>query len=786
MGQTRGGTYQPKVGAAATWSINPAGTLIWNGAPFTPVGLRVSGTAEEVAAAKAAGIADLAIDLPSSGAGWSEALEAANAAAMRYLIRIDSVAPGATGFAVEPMSYRVSGITSKRTIVVDLPGATGALVVSAVRRDGTITAFERVPTVNGKLVYDFGYGTPETEYIALVYPIMESLEQPDYWESFDRHRDDLLASLRRAPLGEGLRGIVNPIGRTLRLPGRDVDFVPTSPLFQLELKALLSERYRNVDAVMRGWAIRGGFNVLDNSDPRASRPMTSFEDFARLVPLWKGTRGVGSFYDPANNRLVLCDQRRSQAWSDIQLAIDRAGQRRYEQLIRSVRQVANVPIVQEWQGWTAPYEQAEPALDGVGMRASGSSLSEITTTAARAASSILRWRQPGWLVATSVEMDDSETSLMGAVFDDLASIGARGIYLSPLAPDQRAAVAAQAQSRTSSSFFADTPTSPVFYPENANEPAAAQRLPGGKWWLPSPASGNRIDLGDRFFAYRIATPRQTGTALWTTVPGRYKLLAADPKKLVFTSLDGSSVDPKEVKGGIEVTLTELPILVTGTDDVPIPEVALQELVAGFGAAQEHNKTVKRDIVEESVLFTRYAQNMSVAPGANFLAMREIYDRMCLQLGDLVWLEAETSRENNFSDIVQVSSASNGAVLTLEPRIYDDRGFFADYEFPVRSNEEVEIWIAARVPFESRGKVSVGIANQTLSLPDAPTSLYGQGFGWYRLGTTRFGANIGKVRLEVAEAIGDSFAFDAIVIAKTFRPRALRVPEPFERPAVKKD
>ena len=93
------------------WSIAPEHRPVWDGRPYVPIGARISGTPESIAAAKAAGIEDVVVELPVSGAGWSEAFQALEKAKMRYLIDIDSAAPSAVGIGVEPAGYRIDDIT---------------------------------------------------------------------------------------------------------------------------------------------------------------------------------------------------------------------------------------------------------------------------------------------------------------------------------------------------------------------------------------------------------------------------------------------------------------------------------------------------------------------------------------------------------------------------------------------------------------------------------------------------------------------------------------------------
>jgi hypothetical protein len=321
------------------------------------VGLRIDGTKSEIDRAKAAGFNDVIVELPVSGAGWEDALAALEANDMRYLISVNSLAAAATGVAVEPQGYRVTGITQDRRVEFPLPGCTSALAALVTQRDETVQWSKRVAVEGGRFVLDVE-APNQLEHVLLVYPITTSLSQPDFWESWDGHRDALLTALRRNKPGKGLRGIVNPAGELLSTTGRDPHFVPTSAYFRMEFRSYLVNRYRNIETAQRAWSL----SVTD---------IDSFDALARLVPLWSGSRGIGQLWDPVTDRLYRCEPRRSSVWTDIEAVVQAAAARRYDRLIGSIRQVADVPVIQDWYGWSTPYEREQPALTGVGMRVSG-------------------------------------------------------------------------------------------------------------------------------------------------------------------------------------------------------------------------------------------------------------------------------------------------------------------------------------------------------------------------------------------------------------------------------
>ncbi len=754
--QKREGTY-----GTTGWTINEHHTLVWGGQPYIPVGIRVDGTPAAVLAAKQSGIEDILLDLSASGMGWKDTLAAVEAEKMRYLLRISSLAPMAQGFAVEPQGYRVTGIEKKTTVKVDLPGASSAYVILAAKRDGSVQSKERVPVINGKLTYEANPG-PAYEHVLLIYPEMTSIEQPDFWEDLDSHRDTLLASLKKNALGSGLRGIVNPLGTVAELPGKEVRFVPTSLYFRIELRNYLEQRYRNIETAMRSWSMGSG-------------GVESFDEMARMVPLWSGDRGVNMLLDPVTNKLYSSDRRYSTAWADITQVVSLAAARRFDRLVRAIRTVADVPVVQEWAGWSAAYENETPAVDGVGMKASGTTPSVIVESASRATSSVLRWKTNGWLLATDIDLGSGDVGAqVPLVLDDLAGLGARAFFLRGDNPKVLATVKDEASRKAAETTLASTSPTGIFYPENATNPANPQRIGGSRWWLPTPADGNRIDLGSQFSGYRLADQ----IAIWAKTPGRYKLRMIEPKKATFSTFDGSDPDPRYVKGGVEVALTQFPLLIRGTSEIPIPEAAFLETVAQFdkmmGSAQEDH----RDIIEERVLFRDHLNGFELNPGGNFQQLRQTVYKLAYKVSNYTWIEAERSPDTNFSESAPYAGASSAQALILRTAIQPGAsGYYAEYLLPVRTVEEQEVWIAARVPTERRASVSVFVAGQLMRLPESPVTLYGDGIGWYRLGTTKLAGGSSKLRI-VVDSPGAPIAIDTILLTPgTFQPSAVTPPLP---------
>ncbi len=764
----RDGTYQWAEGKSVIWSIDGNHSLLWNGARYTPVGLRVGGTPAEIDAANAAGIKDLLIDLPVSG-DWGPAIDRAEANGQRYLIRLSSLAPAANGISVDPAAYRISGLKGPKHIDLALPGVSEALVVVALKRDSSILGATTVKTVDGRLVYDTTVHA-DLESVVLIYPRTDHLDIPDFWEALDDHRDAILARLKRSRLGAGFRGIVNPLGRTIELPGKEIHSVPTSPAFQNELATVLETKYRNVENAMAAWSLRA--SALSSSvgtGPTGKGVLTTtFLDLARLVPLWSDQRGVNQLWDPEHGRIYACDKN-SRIWSDISDTVAQAAARRVQRLCTSIRRVVDVPVVQEWSGWAGVTENREPAFDGIAARVSGEATSELINSAARAVSTAARWSTPGWLVATDV---DVPTKDLDASLNDLANLGLRAAFME--GPLKEVGIAAAARVANPPADFA---IDPVFFPENAMNPAAVQRLPGGRWWLPTPQDGNRLDLGNQFFGYRMVTAQGNRLVLWTRTPGRYLLRMMNPDGVTVTALDGSNPDPKKAKNGLIVTLSEVPVAIDcSPKDLPVPELAVRETIDEFSRLSQLADTTRHVGTDEAYAFTQAASGFEGNPGGSFAAMREQLHRFATLLSPLVWIEAEKPFDSTFSESAAVPGASNEQALLLRALLPPNEGFAATYKVPVTNKNEVELWVAARISPDRRKDLEVAIGGQTLFATEAPVSAYGAGFAWYRLGTTRLTGGVTNVILRMRSGIGAEAAIDCIVLSPAgWRPNGVAYP-----------
>jgi hypothetical protein len=161
-------------------------------------------------------------------------------------------------------------------------------------------------------------------------------------------------------------------------------------------------------------------------------------------------------------------------------------------------------------------------------------------------------------------------------------------------------------------------------------------------------------------------------------------------------------------------------------------------------------------------------------------MRDALMLLMQRVSTITWLEAETSKSTNFSEIVMDAGCSGGSALVLDTKIPSgDQIYNSEYSVFVRSQQEQEVWLAARIPQQHRSGVSVVIGGQALTIVGEPTSPYGDGYAWYRLGTTKLAGSATSLQLTVLAPEGAELGIDTIVLTPLlpFRPQGTRMPLP---------
>lgn len=745
------GLYALVLTQSASWGISPNGMMERDGLPYAPVGARLSGGAEQITEATKAGVKDLLIEMPVGGQTWPTTLDTLQKSGANYFLEINSMTPTATGYAIEPESFRVEGVTGSYRLNTVIPGCTEAIVVLA-GPDRTEPEIFKVSAGAGGKIDSLITSRDSYEKVLLVYPLMKDGRIPDAWEGLDDHRDQLMASLKLGGELKGLRGILDPIGSLTRFPDAGIRFVPNSSRFRNELEAFLRGKYGSQRRIEQAWSI-----------PASDLP--SIAAIARLIPLWSGKRGIPFYWDPVQNRSYLSDSRTSSAWLDIQNVLQTAIRRRVINISESLRVVTNAPVMQTWKGWNGPYEGNSAQLSGVAVKLNGDTLSDLIEQTSRAASTLSRWPKKGLFLASDITVPNNDDRLLrySEIMDDSASLGVRGWFFTPQTPDDLRWIARK-KDEINVADLASRNTRVQPFPEAALNPAISMRIGSDTWWVPSPMAGNRLDFGTQFRAFRIKSDAGEQTVVWSRLAERkIKFRLKAPKDAKFATMEGELIKGKVSKNHVEIMIGERPIVVTGPE-IPVPEICADEALAEFSEMLKAIPEQAAPFIDAVASFRVAASNFTTTPGAAYQAMRSQLDRLRKTVGPHVWIEAELTKDHNWSEPISVSGASNGGALSIVNRLAAPGTLFrANYRVTPKVEGLHSIWVAFRGSREAMQSLRIGVLDQEFSGEGSPQSLYGEGFGWVKVGVANLTPIATDLTLSIAAPIDGTLAVDAVAM-----------------------
>lgn len=775
------GAWQEAPAVTADWRVTPERSFEFAGNPYIPVGVTVEPTVESIDAAAKAGIQDVYIELPLDLGTWRRIIPELEARHLRYMIGISALAPSATVVAVEPTSYRVSGLSGQIDISVEIPGGQRAYCLLANETSGGVVFDGTSLITDGKLRFKYRLAT-DMPHVLVIYPEVNDQRMPDFWEGFDKYRDDLLAILRNATLGEGYRGLVNPAGQQLKGFKAEDTLVPTSKLFRLEFESFLRQKYGTPQIVAATWQL-------------AYSGEMSLADYAATVPLWQGGRGVDSVWNLATDK-VSSSTRREAVWDDIRTVVRGSATRRVNRLIDSIKEATHKPVLQEWNGWGGVYEDQNSSLDGIVFTTQADSVIELMDAASRPMSSALRRVHPMAAMALGVALPAGEGGFDAArAIRQTEMLGTRGWFFDAKSPEDMAGVAAAAEIYRDQASLARNGVMPVFFPEAATNPAVTGRLPGGYIWLPTPGSGERLDIGPSLEGYRYVNRGVTTYVFWAVAKQQHlKMRLASDVVPEMRALDGSPLNIKQRRNEIEMDVPTSPVIVEGSSDIPVPieaftatQLACAYLIDTFGKIVDLSGTEYLNLQRAGGAFDR-------SPLGSYLAVRQQFRKLAILAAPYNWIEAEEPERTNFSGLAEVSGCSGGKTLSLSPKVKSIVPYTAQYTIKNRLGNSHSVWIAARMDDVARRSLKVTVAGQELTLKPHPVSYYGAGFGWYQCGDIELPAGQTQLFLRAQADQPIDCQIDLIMVAPgDFRPNGPNPPTEWvwtalqqARPPAKKD
>jgi hypothetical protein len=384
------------------------------------------------------------------------------------------------------------------------------------------------------------------------------------------------------------------------------------------------------------------------------------------VPLWSDTRGIDTLWDPVKDKLYPSDRARATTWTDIRTVLRSTAVRRYSRLVDAIRQIVDVPVIQTWGGWSGPYDGAGGSVSGVGCEFMASSISDVIESASRPASTVLQDTRNKVFVMTGLGIAPGSSLDIDTAIQETKGMGARGWFFRTEDPQQLSRVGSLAGRYRTDLADAGWKPRALFYPEGARNPAVPVKLFGGTWMLPSPASGNRLELGSLLKGYYYGGAPKPYTVIWAAgQPVETKLFLGDPKAVQVEALDGSEVRIRVRKDSIELEITDVPLIFSGIEDVPIPEVSYQELVLMTTALFGNFGLLVDPGGDQEFLFAQNTSAFKRNPIGGYSALMRQFNTLAPRAAPYLWIEAERSPETNFGEPRYIPGAAAGEALVLE-------------------------------------------------------------------------------------------------------------------------
>jgi len=596
------GTYKDRDGSAHSWFINDAHVLVWDNSPYVPFGVvfeprylsdgqtddNLKADEESIQAFALAGTKDVLIRVSKGIASvpvsaFQKIIDLLEENGFRYGIDLydPPYTPG-SGYLVQPAVNRVEGISGSGPISRVLPSSKNVVFVVCDAKTADIKQVGQAVTSNGEVVVQVA--VPDGgNYVLLLYPLQtvdssDSVYLPDIWRDYERHRDRLMAYLRQAKFGKGLRFFSDPFGSNLGISGQLDSLIPISPAFRIEYASWLSKKYRYPRELSDSWGI-------------IRYDVATFEEAARLIPLWNAGRGVPAVYDPESKRTFSVNVIQSKLWSDF-LAFRTESIRQYLDASADVfkRMIADVPVVYTATG-LQPMFQASKPIGFDGLAVPPTSDSEALTAAAGSVYSLAdNSSRSMWIIArvgpqgSSFQQKEELFKTMNILHD----LGAKGFFLSNTGGSGISSADLlvwlgeySALSATDKGYVGYIPRT-IYYPD-AYSKGKIKRLSSSLWWLPTLKPGLERDVGSSYAAYVIGDPKSPDSEIhiWS-LSGKKTVTLVTANPLTTISVDGKVTEYQPKKGRVQLVLNEEPVIVKGLSaEYFLPVEAVEEKIQEF-------------------------------------------------------------------------------------------------------------------------------------------------------------------------------------------------------------
>jgi len=811
------GAYTDASGGQHAWSITDSHTLIWDGAPYLPVGgifasryISLGATEENYKAdtdalqtCKSRGITDVVLKsvapiTSTDAAAWQKMIDYLDANGFTYGIEIsDGPREPLKGYLISPNRYRAEGPWAETTITCDWPDVDSAMYVVANKFDNSIKTTGGAITVDAKTTIRLSDPVPSGNTLIIFphkkfRPVTEG-GVGDIWSGFGEYRDRLLTFFKNVKFGPGLRFFLEPLSSKMDFTGEMAGILPDSPGFRLGFEAFLTRRHAHEGAVNAAWGLN------ENLD--------SVEVAARLMPMWYSGRGVPYAWDRASGHLYPVDPVVTRMWVDLLDYRDSSAQEYMNSIADALKkQVANVPVIFK----SAKYHRIHHnpfgmgGSDGLGTDAYGSGEGPAVRVGGPLYSLAEESGKCTWFVLAGTNTASSKTFIgypdeasMFASLDSFRDVGCKGFFVDSLQALPEGARAnfsivsdprqldwlASFKSRLNPDRTAAFKPTVISFPTEPATGAYVKRLAPGIWWLPTLRTGKTSYIGDSLAAYTISG--EDRTYMWSISGPQQVTIKVPPSG--FPSVEyPEGVAIQKMKGGsFGLSLWDGPTVLRGIDfTLVFPEetarVEIDRLVDLIPQADKSGMNVQkaRAGLESARTVLKNGQPY-IAYG---IAQTNIAELLRV-LGADIWIEAESSPAHNFDGAVPAPGASAALALILDT---DQSPPISPYSVllnvDAQANMSYELWVAGTPPSEgSPMSYSVDDGPWTaVAAADGEQRDYAPGLAWFRLGAANFlpGKHVVKFRVDGRRQQDNRYyyALDAIVLSpRGFKPNGVIKP-----------
>lgn len=604
------GVYTDRDGATHTWSIDDSHALIWEGEPYIPFAVAFeprylssgktdenwAADEEDVAAFAVSGVTDVVL---KTGKGltsvppedFQRVIDLLEEYEIRYGLELyDPPYAPLSGYIINPVENRIDEIFSSGDLRHPVPESKTVLYALCDARTAELRDLGREIVVNGEVTVKVALQT-SGPHVLLLYPEKtispDEISLFDVWSDYERHRDRLILYMAKIKFGKGLRFFADPFSDKIGLLGESENMIPTSTAYRFEYATWLSRRYNSPRDLNIAWGI-------------LKHDIASFEEAARLVPLWQKGRGVPAVYDGSTAKTHAVDASTSMLWRDFTEFRGESVRNYMDSAADAIKRVsADVPVIYTANALQPIFQASgQVGFDGLAAAAAGTG-EDLFKRAGRAYSLVENSERKLWLAARLIPEGTAyqKKEDLFAAINASRALGAKAFIVSDTSrtaiegANLLAWLGEYASFSSHDKHFASHKPQAVYYPHSV-EHTAIRKFANGVWWLPALIPGNTLYLGANLAGYTVVDPALTkpDVQLWSLQGTQDVQLVAHNDVTVVSLWGEETIIRPDKKKRVSLAIGEEPITIKGmalADFLPVEvvEEAIVELEKAIAEAE---------------------------------------------------------------------------------------------------------------------------------------------------------------------------------------------------------